>query len=87
MRLELKIVKFFKEIEKTIDISKHTNKYLIEKYYNHIGFNDDTPLNLWFINVATKKYPVFSAVEEAVKRARTYELRWRRNLDRAISSS
>ena len=81
MRLELKIVKFFKELEsQNIIISKHTNRYLIEKYYNYLGFNDESSMNDWFRNLANKKYPLYSSTEKAVKSVRNYELRWRRNL-------
>ena len=80
MRLETKIVKFFNVLEtQDITISKHTNRYLIKEYYNFIGFNDESSMNDWFRGLASNKYPVYSATEQAVKRARNYELRWRRD--------
>lgn len=79
MKLELEIVKFFVHLEsKNISISGHTNKYLIQKYYEHLGLCENQSLEHWFSGLATKKYPVYTDTNNAVKKARNYELKWQR---------
>ena len=81
MKLELKIVEFFKHLEELeINISLKTSKSLIEEYYNYLGFNDDSSMEDWFKSLANSKYPLYSKTEKAMKTARNFELRWRRNL-------
>ena len=80
MRFELKIVKFFNYLEsENVSISGHTNKYLIEKYYNYIGFRKESTMEEWFKGLATNKYPTHNILRNAIKKARNYELKWRRN--------
>ena len=81
MKLELKIVEFFKHLEELdLDISTKTSKSLIEEYYNHIGFNEKSSLTDWFRGLAEERYKPYTTVESALKKARNYELRWRRNI-------
>ena len=82
MKLELQIVEFFKHLnELNVDISKKTNKSLIEEYYKHIGFTQDSSLTDWFSGLADKRYRPYSEVEQAIKTARNYELKWKRNIN------
>ena len=81
MKIELQIVEFFKHLnELDIDVSQKTNKSLIEEYYNHIGFKKDSTLTNWFEGLASKRYKPYSEIEQAVKTARNYELKWKRNI-------
>ena len=82
MKLELEIIEFFKYLEELdIDISQKTSRWLIQEYYHHIGFTTESSLMNWFEGLATKKYKPYSEVEKAIKSARNYELRWRRNIN------
>lgn len=82
MRLELKIIKFFNHLEtKKVSISNHTNKYLVNKYYEYIGFTKEKTMNEWFIELASNKYKPYTEVLSAIKRARNYEQRWKRKIE------
>ncbi len=75
-----KLVDFLTEQElKNYEIKNASSTLLIRSYYEHLGITDDTTMNEWFIGLLIKKYPHFSSIKKAIRKARKLNPKWQKD--------
>jgi hypothetical protein len=78
-----KLITFLEERERNnFEIKNASSIFLVQSYYKSLGLDGKTTVNDWFIGLATKKYPHYSSVTRAIRKARELNPRWKKDREK-----
>ena len=79
MTLTTKLEKHIKQLEeqgKIISITSSTR--ILQSYYRSLGVDSSTTFHEWMHSIASNRYPVYSSVTRAIRKARELHPKWKK---------